>query len=118
MASLVGFCLAGGRKPPVDVMLSSNCRCHRHDFPFVIFQRGNDDFGLSGIRPNERLGTVPKRSFGRIPERPKSSFPRWKITNGKSCRWQRQLLESITSTGGLRPPARQNPTNEAMKGSF
>jgi hypothetical protein len=51
-----------------------NLRCHprrcwpslidgqrqRNDFRLVIFQRRNDYPGLSGIRPHERFGTVPK----------------------------------------------------------
>ena len=28
---------------------------HWHDFPFVLFQRGNDDLGLFGIGPRKRL---------------------------------------------------------------
>jgi hypothetical protein len=31
------------------------------DFCLVVFQRGNNDFCLFGIRTRKRLGTVPER---------------------------------------------------------
>jgi hypothetical protein len=64
------------------MLFSGNCGSHRHDFRLVIFQRGNDNPGLSGIGSHKLFGAVTKGVLGEPFRRPHGLRVRAK-TNSK-----------------------------------